>query len=77
MPRLGLDKLRSSQKFVVTGKNNVLVQFGKYKDLTFKDISMTNPEYLDYLIDAWNGQMTSEVQRRLQYWRRQSNRFFI
>lgn len=77
MVQTGLSKLKQNQKFILTGKNNVLVQFGKYRNLSFKDISQEDPIYLDYLIENWSGQMTAEVQRRLRYWQQQTNGFFL
>lgn len=73
----GFQKLREKQKFVLKGHNDVEVNFGKYKGLSFKEISSMDPGYLQFLIDTHDGNVSQNVRERLRFWLNESLSFWI
>lgn len=74
----GFSHLREKQRFIpIKGTKDVKLGFGKYKDLTFKDVSKVDPEYLQFLLDTQEENLTRNVRLRLHYWLDRSLPFWV
>ena len=77
MAKKGFSQLREKQKFLLKGNRDVVLNFGKYKGSSFKDLSNEDPEYLEYLFNNWFSSMSIDTQNRIRYWRSRGNNFIL